>query len=109
MPVREGFLEEAMGHGDWKGTEGGCLQLGPGKSIPGRRNSRTLRLVALCRPGLPEPALTQSRGGQQPHVTVQGQGSATLARSVGAGHTHGLLQLPKEVLYLPLWGGTDRL
>lgn len=33
----------------WKGTEGGCLQLEPGKSILGRRNSRMLRLGSLCR------------------------------------------------------------
>lgn len=60
MSVREGLLEEATLLVIWTGTGDG-LQLGPGRSLPGRRQAVPCR---LCRPHLPEPGfLVESRAG----------------------------------------------
>lgn len=60
MSVREGLLEEATLLVIRTGTGDG-LQLGPGRSLPGRRQAVPCR---LCRPHLPEPGfLVESRAG----------------------------------------------
>lgn len=61
MLVKDGFLEEATSKWQSGKGQGGCLQWEPGKSILGRRNSRVLRLVSLCRLCLLEPGFRKAR------------------------------------------------